>query len=49
MPSADNDSTYVYLSNLDQISFEEAYKSAGISNDSNEYFYVNDAVYVASI
>ena len=49
MPSADNDSTYVYLSNLDQISFEEAYKSAGISNDSNEYFDVNDAVYVASI
>ncbi len=47
MPSADKDSTFVYLSNLDQISFEEAYKAAGISNDLNDYFDVKDAVYVA--
>ena len=47
MPSAARDSTYIYLSNLDQISFEEAYKAAGISSDLNDYYDVRDAVCVA--
>lgn len=46
MPNAMKDSTFVYLSNLPEISFEQAYKAAGISSDLNDYFRSEDAVLV---
>ena len=46
MPNAAVDSTFVYLSNQETISFEQAYLAAGISSDSYDYFAVKDAVLV---
>lgn len=46
MPNAAKDSTFVYLSNLEEITFEQAWKAAGLSSDSNDYFSPNDAVLV---
>lgn len=46
MPNASADSSFVYLSNLKEISFEQAYKSAGISSDSGDYFPPEKAVLV---
>ena len=46
MPNAAVDSTFVYLSNQETISFEQAYLAAGISSDTNDYFAVEDAVLV---
>lgn len=46
MPNAAADSTFVYLSNLEDITFEQAYKAAGISSDSEDYFSPEDAVLV---
>lgn len=46
MPNATVDSTFVYLSNQESISFEQAYLAAGISSDVNDYFAVEDAVLV---
>ena len=46
MPNAAVDSTFVYLSNQETISFEQAYLAAGISSDLNDYFSVEDAVLV---
>ena len=40
------DSTYVYLSNLEEITFEQAWKASGLSSDSNDYFQIQDAVLV---
>ena len=45
-PNAAVDSTFVYLSNQETISFEQAYLAAGISSNSNDYFAVEDAVLV---
>ena len=47
MPRAAKDSTFVYLSNLEEISFEQAWKAAGLSSDINDYFNEEDAVLVA--
>ncbi len=38
MPNAAVDSTFVYLSNIEEISFEQAYKAAGVSSNMGEYF-----------
>ena len=46
MPNAAVDSTFVYLSNLEEISFEQAYKAAGISSASADYFSPEEAVLV---
>ena len=45
MPNAKASSTFVYLSNI-EISFDRAYKAAGVSSNTNDYFAVEDAVLV---
>lgn len=46
MPNAAADSTFVYLSNLDEIPFERAYLAAGLSSSTDDYFSPEDAVLV---
>lgn len=46
MPKADKNSTFVILSNLESITFEQAWKAAGLSSDSKDYFDAKDAVIV---
>ena len=46
MPNAAVDSTFVYLTNLDDITFEQAYLAAGISSSTDDYFPPEDAVLV---
>ena len=46
MPSAATDSTFVYLSNTENISFEQAWKAAGLSSFSSDYFSPEEAVLV---
>lgn len=46
MPNSNEVTTYVYLSNLEEITFEQAWKAAGFSSNTNDYFDVNDAVLV---
>lgn len=40
------DSVYVYLSNIEEISFEKAWKAGGLSSNTEDYFPVEDAVLV---
>ena len=47
MPNAVKDATFVYLSNIESISFEQAWKAAGLSSFSGDYFSPEDAVFVA--
>jgi len=44
MPDAAVDSSFVFLSNIGEISFEQAYKAAGISSNSDDYFSPEKAV-----
>ena len=44
MPNAAEDSSFVFLSNIAEITFEQAYKAAGISSDSEDYFSPETAV-----
>ena len=46
MPNAAADSSFVYLSNIEEISFDQAYKAAGISSNSNDYYSPEEAVLV---
>ena len=46
MPNAAQDTTFVYLSNLEHITFEQAYKAAGFSNNCADWFLVEDAILV---
>ena len=46
MPNATAESTFVYLSNMDNISFERAWKAAGLSSNIEDYFSIDDAVLV---
>ena len=46
MPSAAEDSTFVYLSTVEEISFERAYMAAGLSSSTNDYFSPEEAVLV---
>lgn len=46
MPNAAADSTFVYLSNIREISFDQAYRAAGISSSSEDYFPPDQAVLV---
>ena len=46
MHDAAMDSTFIYLSNLETITFEQAWKAAGLSSSTQDYFAVEDAVLV---
>ena len=46
MPNTETSSTFTYLSNIENISFDRAYKAAGVSSNANDYFPVEDAVLV---
>ena len=46
MPNAKCDSTFVYLSNLEDISFDRAWKAAGLSSNLDDYFLKEEAVLV---
>ena len=46
IPNAAEDSSFVYLSNIDEISFDQAYRAAGVSSDSDDYFSQGKAVLV---
>ena len=46
MPNAAKDSTFTYLSNIEEISFEKAYMAAGLSSNSEDYFKPEEAVLV---
>lgn len=46
MRDAAKDSTFVYLSNLEEISFERAWKAAGLSSNTADYFSPEEAVLV---
>ncbi len=46
MPNASKNTSFVYLSNLESITFEQAWKAAGLSSNSEDYFDVKDAVLV---
>lgn len=44
--NAEKDSTYVILSNIENITFEQAWKASGLSSNSDDYFKEEDAVFV---
>ena len=46
MPNAAQNSTFVYLSNLPEISFEQAWKASGLSSSLDDYFSEEDAILV---
>ncbi|MBR3741957.1 MAG: immunogenic protein [Clostridia bacterium] len=46
MPNAAVDSSFVYLCNFEEITFDQAYKAAGISSNSDDYFSPEKAVLV---
>ena len=46
MPKAAVDSTFVYLSNIENITFEQAWKAAGFSSNTADYFSADKAVLV---
>ena len=45
--NAARDTAYTILSNIEDISFEQAWKASGLSSDLNDYFETEDAVFVA--
>ena len=45
--NAARDTAYTILSNIEDISFEQAWKASGLSSDLNDYFETGDAVFVA--
>ena len=49
MPNAAVDSSFVYLSNIEEITFEQAYKAAGVSSDLDDYFSPETAILVEMI
>lgn len=46
MNNATCDTTFVYLSNIEEITFEQAWKGSGLSSDMKDYFDIEDAVLV---
>lgn len=46
MHAAKADSTFVYLSNLENISFDQAAGAAGLSSNSEDYFSPDEAILV---
>lgn len=47
MPNAVKDTTYVFLSNIEEISFQKAMMASGLSSNMNDYFDVEIAKFVA--
>ena len=47
MGGAAKDSTFVFLSNLENITFEQAWKASGFSSNMDDYFKEKDAKFVA--
>lgn len=47
MGGAEKDSTFVFLSNIENITFEQAWKAAGFSSNMDDYFKEDDAKFVA--
>ncbi|MGN0643220.1 MAG: hypothetical protein ACI4JJ_08730 [Huintestinicola sp.] len=45
LSNAEKDTTYVILSNIDDITFEQAWKASGLSSNSSDYFKTEDAVF----
>lgn len=46
MPNAAKNSTFVYLSNLSEISFVQAWRASGLSSSLDDYFSEEDAILV---
>ena len=46
MPNAAVDSSFIYLSNIEEISFDRAYMAAGASSSTDDYFSPEEAVLV---
>ena len=46
MPNAAADSSFVFLSNIEEITFDQAYRAAGVSSYSDDYFSPEKAVLV---
>ena len=46
MPGANKDTTYIYLSNIKDISFHQAMMASGLSSNTEDYFALEDAVLV---
>ena len=46
--NAEKDITYTILSNIENISFEQAWKASGLSSYRGDYFNPEDAVFVAT-
>lgn len=46
MHAAARDSTFVFLSNIKDIPFDRAWKAAGFSSNTNDYFNPEDAILV---
>ncbi len=46
MPNAVKDTTYVILSNIEDISFQKAMLASGLSSNTEDYFDIKDAVFV---
>ena len=47
MNNAAKDGTFVYLSNIKEITFDQAWKASGFSSNMDDYFDVEDAKFVA--
>lgn len=47
MGGAAKDSTFVFLSNTEDITFEQAWKASGLSSNMDDYFDEKDAKFVA--
>lgn len=45
--NAVRDITYTILSNVENITFEQAWKASGLSSNIEDYFKIEDAVFVA--
>lgn len=46
LPNSEEKTVFVYLSNVEKITFEQAYRAAGVSSNKDDYFAVEDAVLV---
>lgn len=46
IPNAAKDSTFVYLSNIEEITFDQAWKASGYSSNYSDYFGPEEAVLV---
>ena len=47
MPNAVKDTTYVFLSNIEEISFQKAMMASGLSSNMDDYFKPDVAMFVA--